>query len=355
MPRCLPKLVKSSLNKALESAMLAVEMYNKPAAKFKSGGYIVMMCIAWTSLFHAIFLRKKIKPIYKEQGGTHYVRVDGEYKFWELKKCVKEYFLEENNPMRKNLELFIPLRNKLEHKFMPELDATIFAECQAMLLNFDKVVEKEFGCNYCLRESLSFSLQLFPSAQNLQMAVRDNSESKLILDFIEKYRSAITTEVLRSGEYAFKAFLIQVANHDAKDTLAIQFYPYDKLTEQEKRNVDRAVTLIKEKHIMHSVSNTDKMKPGTVVEKVQAALGNPKITRGNKRVDKFNTDTHTRCWKKYKVRPEGGSTHPEHTIAEYCTYDSMNKNYGYTQAWVDFLIEKMNDENEYNSLYLAAE
>lgn len=351
MPRCLPKLVKESLNKALDSALLSVEIYNKPATKFKSGGYIVMMCIAWTSLLHAIFIGKKIKPIYKEKDGIHYIKIDGEYKFWELKTCVKEYFVDENNPMRKNLELFIPLRNKLEHKFMPELDATIFAECQAMLLNFDKIVEKEFGSNYCLRESLSFSLQLFPSARNLQMAVKDNSESKLILNFIEKYRSSISTDVLRSGEYAFKAFLIQVANHDSKDTLAIQFYPYDKLTEQEKNNVDRVVTLIKEKHIMHSVSNTDKMKPSTVVEKVQEALGNPKIMRGNKRVDRFNIDTHTRCWKKYKVRPENGSEHPEHTNADYCTYDSMNKNYGFTQTWVDFLIEKMSNEDEYNSLY----
>ena len=61
----LPLQVKSCLDKALDSALLAVETYNKPAVKFKSGGYIVLMCIAWTSLLHGIFLRKKIKPIYK--------------------------------------------------------------------------------------------------------------------------------------------------------------------------------------------------------------------------------------------------------------------------------------------------
>lgn len=30
--------------KALDSALLSVETYNKPAVKFKSGGYIVLMC-----------------------------------------------------------------------------------------------------------------------------------------------------------------------------------------------------------------------------------------------------------------------------------------------------------------------
>ena len=42
------------------------------------------------------------------------------------------------------------------------------------------------------------------------------------------------------------------------------------------------IEMIKEKHVMHSVSNEDKMKPGTVVKLVQAALGNPKILKGNK-------------------------------------------------------------------------
>jgi len=348
MSRRLPQKVKASLDKAVDAALSAVEMYNKPAIKFKSGSYIVLMNIAWTSLFHAIFFRKKIKPMYKEKNRNRYKRIDGDYKYWELETCVKEYFKEENNAIRKNLEFFIPLRNKIEHKFMPELDSRIFGECQASLFNFDKIIEREFGDTYCLRESLSFSLQLYPSAKSLQMAVKNNPDSKLVYDFIDQYRSAITSDILRSGEYAFKAFLIQVANHDSKDAMAIQFYPYDKLTEEEKQNVDRVAALVKEKHIKYPVANDDKMKPGEVVKRVQEALGNPKTAKGT---SKFNLDTHTRCWKKYKVRPENGSTEPHNTIQEYCVYDSMNKNYGYTEQWVKFLIEKMKDEEEYQSLY----
>lgn len=82
----LPLQVKSCLNKALDSALLAIETYNKPAVKFKSGGYIVLMCIAWTSLLHGIFLRKKVKPIYKEKNGR-YKKVNGEIQYWELKRA----------------------------------------------------------------------------------------------------------------------------------------------------------------------------------------------------------------------------------------------------------------------------
>lgn len=67
MSRGLPLNVKLCLDKALDSALLSVETYNKPAVKFKSGGYIVLMCIAWTSLFHAIFFKRGIKPFYREK------------------------------------------------------------------------------------------------------------------------------------------------------------------------------------------------------------------------------------------------------------------------------------------------
>ena len=89
--------------------------------------------------------------------------------------------------------------------------------------------------------------------------------------FIEKYRSSITTDVLKSGEYAFKAFLIQVSNHKSKDVLPIQFYPYDKMTDEEKRSVDRITALVKLKTI--PVGNMNKLKPKDVVAKSAKGLG----------------------------------------------------------------------------------
>ena len=228
MSKGLPFNVKQCLEKSRDSALLAVETYNKPAVKFKSGGYIVLMNIAWTSLFHAIFFRMKIKPFYKKSGTNKYDKRDGDYCYWELKTCVKEYFRTDvNNPIRKNIEFFIPLRNKIEHKSMPELDSDLFAECQALLLNFDTILEKEFGIKYCIRESLSFSLQLFPSTQNLTTALKTNKDAQKVKLFIDKYRSSLSSEILESGNYSFKAFLVQVSNHQSKDALPIQFIRYD--------------------------------------------------------------------------------------------------------------------------------
>lgn len=350
MPRGLPKTVKKCLEKSKDSALLAVETYNKPAIKFKSGGYIVLMVISWTALFHAIFFKRKKKPFYKTN--NRFEKKDGDYCYWELSTCITKYFgADTNNPIRKNLEFFVPLRNMVEHKSIPEIDPDIFAECQAMLLNYDKIVLKEFGEKYCLRESLSFALQLYPSSKSLNNAIIENPSTKPVVDFIKAYRSGISTEIINSGEYSFKAFLIQVANHQTKNTLPIQFVAYDKLDEAQKTNVNRVAALVKNKFIQVPISNKDLLKPSLIVKKVQTALGNPKITKNGREKDKFNMDTHTRCWKKYEVRPENGNANPELTIPEFCIYDQPNEQYLYTESWADHLIEEMAKQEEYNSLY----
>jgi hypothetical protein len=347
--RGLPRDVKGALEKARDSALLAVEVYNKPAVKFKSGGYITLMVIAWTSLLHAVFFKRKLKPFYKKESGR-YMKAEGDFKYWELDECLRQYFRDDTgNPVRKNLEFFIPLRNKIEHRSMPELDPSIFGECQAMLLNFDEMLEKSFGAKYCLRECLSFSLQLFPSSENLAAAVKHKPGTKPVVEFIQQFRSTISPEITASGRYSFKAFLIQVANHKSENALPIQFVHYDKLSEDQRRQVSHLVAMVKFKEV--PVANLNTMKAGEVVKKVQAALGSPKIQRGKKQSDRFNLTVHTACWNKYKVRPPRGSPSPEKTDYRYCVYDKMHNDYGYTQAWVDYLIENLRDPKEFDSLY----
>jgi hypothetical protein len=344
--RGLSRNAKGALEKALDSALLAVEVYNKPAVKFKSGGYISLMVIAWTSLFHASFFKRKLKPFYRKENG-HFIKLEGDFKYWELDECLRQFYqTDTGNPIRKNLEFFIPLRNRIEHRSMPELDASIFGECQAMLLNFDGMVEKTFGSKYCLRESLSFALQLFPSSANLAAAIQHNPTTKPVVDFIQQYRSTISAEVAGSGKFAFKAFLIQVGNHKSESALPIQFVHYDKLSEDQKKQLSNFAVMVKNKEV--PVANPDTMKAGDVVKKVQAGLGNPQIERGGKRVNRFNLTIHARCWKRYKARPEGGSQNPEATDWKYCIYDKRHNDYGYTQAWVDFLIDKLKEQTEFD-------
>jgi hypothetical protein len=339
----------TALEKARDCAVLAVEVYNKPAIKFKSSGYISLMVIAWTSLFHAIFFKRKIKPFYKKENGR-YERIGDDYKYWELKYCIKEYFKSDTgNPVRNNLEFFIEIRNRIEHRSFPEIDSDVFGECQSMLFNFDEMIEDEFGEKHCIRECLSFSLQLYPSSKYHSEAVRKNSSLKSVMNFINDFRSSLTSDAESSSKFAFKAFLIQVANHESKDALPIQFVNYDSLPEAAKSEVDKIPALVKYKRL--PVINLGLMKPGEVVRRVSAGLGDQKLERYGEAIYDFKQGTHTKCWKKYKVRPEWNSSNPEKTNPEYCIYDEANEHYIYTEKWVEFLIKKMKKEGEYETLY----
>ena len=43
------------LESSIDSALLGVEIYNKPRTAFRIEGYIALMIMAWTKLLHARF------------------------------------------------------------------------------------------------------------------------------------------------------------------------------------------------------------------------------------------------------------------------------------------------------------
>lgn len=339
------KNLKPYVQKARDAALLAVEVYNKPAISFKSSAYIALMVMAWTALLHAIFLRSSVKPYYKTAKGKIEV-IEGDFRHWELSECARQYWkLDPNNPVRLNLEFFIPLRNKIEHRYLPALDNAVFGECQALLLNFDHAMGENFGKANQIRESLSFSLQLFPTGESFAEAVKGNKNFVDIKNFVDNYRAMLNPNAAASSQFAFKAFLIQVANHQTQDTLPIQFVHRDKLTPEQQAAFDKFTVMIKSKDV--GGGNKGYCKPGSVVTQVQAALGNLKVERAGKQVNKFNQTTHTRCWMYYKARPQGGAENPEATEQKWCVYDPAHDDYVYTAAWVAFLSEKLKDETEY--------
>lgn len=338
----MPKLaadVTANIHKAREAALLAVETYNRPATAFRSASYIVLMVIAWTALFHAIFLRKGTKPYYRKKGSKRFERVNGDCKTWELAECLRQFYKDHNPPTRKNLEFFVGLRNKIEHRFLPQLDPELFGESQALLMNFEAVLCDQFGEKYALASALPFALQ-FSKGSNLeqQKAMRGGAKKYLqsVRKFVEKFRSTLSEEVLSDQAYSFKVFLIpKVGTHAKSSDVAVEFVRYDPSKPEEMKQYERLVALIKPKQI--SVANLGGLKAGEVVSQVAARLGK-----------KFTMHSHMRCWKHYNTRPARKSATPEACDNRYCYYDAVHKDYIYSPAWVDFLVEKLGDQATYD-------
>ncbi|MHB1488087.1 MAG: DUF3644 domain-containing protein [Acidimicrobiales bacterium] len=56
--------------KARESALAAVRVYNDPAAGFRTETFIVLMVIAWNSLFQAILERDSLDYYVRDPNGA---------------------------------------------------------------------------------------------------------------------------------------------------------------------------------------------------------------------------------------------------------------------------------------------
>lgn len=345
MPR-LARKVRENLEKARSSILAAVEFYNKPGVAFRTRTYTVLMTIGWTGLFHAIFWDRKTKPWYVKSGegrGKRYMKIGGEPKRWDLSKCIKEYYRANNPPERKNLEFMVRLRNKIEHRHYPELDPALYGECQAMLMNFEDLIVDEFGEDLAVADELAVSLQfsaLRPKEQAEAIRRLKASGADDVIEFIERFRADLPPEVLESSRFSLKVFLLpKVGNRESSSDLAVEFVPYDPSNPEEMEGLRKVTAMIKEKRV--PVASKGLMRPSEVVEAVNNRDCIP---------FKFNMYTHTQAWKHYDVRPGWKEDDRDRTRSEFCVYDELSNEYGYKNAWVDYLCRKLSDPDEYREV-----
>ncbi|MCC6611691.1 MAG: DUF3644 domain-containing protein [Burkholderiales bacterium] len=345
MPKGLPQTARDNLAKCRAAAIAAVDVYNRPGPRFRAAHYIVLIVMAWTALLHAVFYRKKTKPWYKKKGktskGDRYVHVEGEPKHWELSECLKQYYGSDNPPERKNLEFLIGLRNKIEHRHLPDLDAGLYGECQAALLNLEEMLAAQFGSDYALAEQLAVSLQfsqVVPPEKKKAAKALAAGAAKSVKEYVEKFRAGLPSSTLNSTKYSFSVFLVpKVAGKKELADAAVEFIKIDESNSDDLARLEKLNVLIKEKLI--PIANLDLHKPTQVVTKVRAKLPH-----------RFTVATHTAAWQHFKIRPKTGAGKPETTDSKYCVYDAVHKDYLYTEAWVEKLSKDLVDVEAFKAI-----
>lgn len=322
---------KSILESSIDSALLAVEIYNKPRTSFRSEAYISLMIISWTRLFHAHFNHTIGNRYFYKKGGR-YEKIDGERKAWELSICIRKY-AKLSEPVKKNLQFFMKLRNKIEHRHIDtrEVDALIFGECQALLYNYENLLIKLFGKQYALNEALVYSLQFSQLRTKSQLKSGKSILSKdlqNIIEFVNKYRTNLSDETYDSQEYSIKLLQIPKVTNTNKSDLAIEFVKFEELSDDDKKIYDQVAVLVKDRKIKIEGSNIGRFKPGKVVKKVNNSIGEGAL----------NFVTHRYLYTIFSIRPPGGAEDPFDTNTNYCHYDEPHNDYVFNQDWVDFII-----------------
>ena len=327
------------MNKAIESAYLAVDIYNRPQTKFRTEGYIVMMIIAWTSLLHSIFEENNIDYYYRNADGS-YIIIEGDKKTWELSECI-------NNtdkiaqPVKDNLKFMIGLRNKIEHRFVPLLDLAVCGECQAMLLNFEELLTKIYGISYSLESNIAIPLQLVNFSDDIKrhtMQKFHNENFNEIKKYICDFRSALSDDIYNDMRYSFKVFLVpKLKNNKRADDISMEFLNITDIESKDYDEMLNAITLIKEKKIEIPIINKDMYKPSQVCLIVSRKIGK-----------EIKLHHHTNAWKYFRVRKQGYQS--EGCNTKFCRFDELHQDYSYTHEWVEFLIKELSNETVYETI-----
>ncbi len=325
------------LAKARESGLQAVRIYNDPLSGFRTEAFVLLMVAAWNALMQAILERVNV-DVYERDGDGKQILADGRPKVLGTRELAGLAFAN-RNALQANLDFFVRLRHLIAHRYLPTLDNQIVSEAQALLLNFENALIENFGEEAALGGALTVPLQLSGFRSDGALASLRRAQSKLptdVQEFLARHREELPDEVLRSSEYALQVFFVPVAANKerAADALVYFFRPGEISAEQEEGFQRRLAVVPKPRRV--AVASADLLRPTEVVRLVHEFLP-----------FRFTSDTHTRCWRYFVVRPASGSSEPEATDARFCVWDRLLNGYGYTRTWVDKLISELSDAETY--------
>lgn len=331
----------ATLIAARHEAVLAVHLYNDAGEPRSFEGFVVHMHMAWLYLLHARFTRDGIEFRYRDRlRPRRFVKVDGEYKRWELSRCVEERWSDPEEPTRKNIEFFIALRNRVEHRHTSadaNLKLSVAGHAQAHLLNFEEELVATFGQEHSLATTLRFPIFVGSfTTEGTEALVR--LRSKLPADlrrFIAEFHDGLSDELARDSRFELRLrVVLEQVQRDA-EALAIQFTRWDDLTDEQRKLVEelgrRGQTIVREQK--RSVVGHGLLRPQEAERQVADAVP-----------FEFNSNHFLRARQVKKIRPPSGDAHPERTDERYCIYDEFSRSYGYTAAWVKYLIKKCTTE-----------
>lgn len=328
---------KVTFEASRDEALLAVDLYNQPGRTRRLEGFFVHMHLAWLYLFQARYQRDGLGYFYRKANGR-YEKIDGERKTWDLSQFVRTGWLAESEPVRKNLELTIALRNKIEHRFEDSTALATAGYAQALLVNYDAELRDTFGSEYSLGESLRFPVFVGALSRDgaARMAAAQLRLPKKISKFLSEFQAPLDSSLVNDPRYEFRLNLLPKTGPKTEADLALTFVRADDLTVEQREmlaSLDQAGMVIVRDQI-REVASADKLKPTAAAEAIQAKIP-----------FRFSVHSHfPRAWSALEARPKAGDAHPERTRSDLCVFDKPHRDYLYTTAFVDAVVARVGTE-----------
>ncbi|MFE0811793.1 DUF3644 domain-containing protein [Streptomyces sp. NPDC058794] len=324
-------------------ALKAVDEWNCSNGNY--GDFLTHMHKAWHYLLHAEFRKGEIDYHYKDSKTGQYQMIDGEPKAWDLEKCLKERYPDSGDPVRLNAELFVALRNKVEHRYEHNLKIATGGKAQALVMNYEQEMVAHFGIKYSLADRLRFpiSLQALTAEGREQLRAAAKKLPQQARDLVAKFEAAIDPSVLDDLKYDYRVRLVPIVGSKTDADLAINFVKLDELSEDERQVMVEAgrqgTVIIRDRHV--EVADKAKLRAKQVAALVEEQLP----------FEFSPFSEHLEMWQRLNVRPAKNSGDPYSTDARYCVYSEAFNAYLYTPAWVKRIIKEIGSIEKYRAFF----
>lgn len=142
------ELINKMIEKSEEAFLLAIEMYNKPTIKYRLESFAFFICNAWELLLKSHIIKKYgVSSIYYKNKPDRTI---------SLSDCIKKVFTNNKDPIRKNLEIIVDLRNTSTHFIIQEMENIYLPFLQANTLNYSQKMFDLFNIDITKRLETSF-------------------------------------------------------------------------------------------------------------------------------------------------------------------------------------------------------
>ncbi|MFD0261773.1 DUF3644 domain-containing protein [Kitasatospora indigofera] len=323
-------------------ALKAVDEWNVSTGNY--GDFLTHMHKAWHYLLHAEFHRDGVDYHYRNRQTGRYELIDGEPKAWPLEECLKRRYPDPADPVRLNVELFVQLRNKVEHRYEHGLKVVTGGKAQALVFNYEREMVDHFGKTYSLAECLRFpvSLQQLTASGREEQRVAAARLPQRTRDLVARFEAAIGDDVRDDLRYDYRVRLVPIVGRKTDADLAITFVNLDELTEDERQTMTeagrRGVVVTRDKHV--EVADKELHRPADVTR-----LVNDQVPFA------FKLHHHTAMWQRFKVRPRKCDPKPHATDARYCVYNEAFDQFVYTDAWVKKIVNTIGTVDKYRAVF----
>lgn len=165
------------VNKSIEAFLMGMEIYNKPTIKYRVEGFSFFICNAWELMLKSFLI--------KREGENSIYFQDNPDRTISLDNAIQLVFTNANDPMRKNLERIIHLRNISTHFITEDYEQLYAPLFQACVINY---VEK-------MKEFHDEDISKYISQNFLTLSVRIDTLNDL--EIRGKYSSVMAERIIR--------------------------------------------------------------------------------------------------------------------------------------------------------------